>query len=185
MILRELVDLHHIKIELGQCEIRDDWLYVRNRLYILYHDETRTRIIKEIHKLLLGGYAGRESIYVKVSREYYWLRMIDLISRYVKSYYIYKRLKSYRSGKHGLLNLLPIFDRYWTDISVDFIIGLLKCMRDGRVFEYIMIMMDRLLKKKKFVALDFLEIEVIVKAFIEWIWREEGYLERVVLDRGI
>jgi hypothetical protein len=179
------VDLHHIKIKLGQCEIKDDWLYVRNRLYVFYHNETRTRIIKKIHELLPERHAGRESIYVRVSKEYYWLRMTDLISRYVKSCHVCKRLKSYRNEKHGLLNSLPIPDRYWTDISVNFITGLLKCIRDGRVFEHIMIMINRLLKKKKFVALDFLEIKAVIKVFIEWIWREEEYLERVMLDRGI
>jgi hypothetical protein len=58
-------------------------------------------------------------------------------------------------------------------------------MRDGRVFEHIIIVIDRLLKKKKFVALDFLKIKVVIKAFIEWIWQEKGYLKRVMLDRGI
>jgi hypothetical protein len=67
---------------------------------------------------------------------------------------------------------------------VNFITGLLKYIRDGRVFEHIIIVINRLSKKKKFVTLDSLEIEAIIKAFIEWIWREEGYLKRVILDRG-
>jgi hypothetical protein len=46
-----------------------------------------------------------------------------------------------------------------------------------------MVVVDRLSKKKKFVALDSLEVEAVVQAFIEWIWREEGYPERVVSDR--
>ena len=38
--------------------------------------------------------------------------MTDSISRYVKSYHIYKRAKSYREGKQGLLKPLPISERY-------------------------------------------------------------------------
>ena len=46
-----------------------------------------------------------------------------------------------------------------------------------------MVLVDRLSKKKKFVPLDSLEVEVVVQAFIEWIWREEGYPRTITSDR--
>ena len=39
-------------------------------------------------------------------------------------------------------------------------------------------------KKRRFVALDSLKVEVVVQAFVEWIWREEGYPSMIVSDRG-
>jgi hypothetical protein len=112
VIPKKLVDLYHVKIELRQYEVRDDWLFIRNRLYVFYYNEIRTRIIKKIHELLPGGHAKRESTYTKISKEYYWLKIIDLISRYVKSYHVYKKLKLYRNGKYRLLNSLPILNKY-------------------------------------------------------------------------
>ena len=47
-----------------------------------------------------------------------------------------------------------------------------------------MVVVDRLSKKKKFVLLDSLEVEAVVQAFIEWIWREEGYPRTIILDKG-
>ena len=47
-----------------------------------------------------------------------------------------------------------------------------------------MVVVDRLSKKRRFVALDSLKVEVVVQAFVEWIWREEGYPLTIVLDRG-
>lgn len=47
-----------------------------------------------------------------------------------------------------------------------------------------MVVVDRLLKKKKFILLDSLEVEAVVQAFVEWIWREEGYPLTIVSDRG-
>lgn len=47
-----------------------------------------------------------------------------------------------------------------------------------------MVVVDRLSKKKKFIPLDSIEVESVVQAFIEWIWREEGYPATIVSDRG-
>ncbi len=50
---------------------------------------------------------------------------------------------------------------------MDFITPLLIYKRFGREFEYIIVVVDRLLKKKKFIPLDSLEVEAVVQAFIE------------------
>ena len=84
------------------------------------------------------------------------------MARYIKSYYTYKRFKLYREGKQGLLKPLLIPDRYWQDISVDFITPLPVYSRFGRRFEYIIIIVDRLLKKKKFISIDSLEVEAVI-----------------------
>ena len=180
----DVVKKHSLKLELGRCMVQDELLFVHKRLYIPYDEELRTNILRLIHESPVGGHAGRSSTYERLSREYYWPRMTDSVSRFVKSCYVCKRAKSYREGKQGLLKPLPIPDTYWTDISVDFITPLPKCLRYGRIFEHIMVVVDRLSKKKKFVALDSLEVQAVVQAFIDWIWREEGYPKSIVSDRG-
>lgn len=151
-----------VRIELGDCEIYDDMLYVGKRVYVPDNAELKTRIIKDIHEPLPGGHAGRSSTYDRVSSHYYWPRMTDTIARYVKSCHACKRSKAYREGKHGLLKPLPIPDRYWQDISVDFITPLPICSRFGRRFEHIMVVVDRLSKKKKFIPLELLKVEAVV-----------------------
>ena len=173
-----------IRLELGDCEIKDDLLYVGPRLYIPDDPILKTRIIKHIHEAPPGGHAGRSSTYDRVSSFYYWPGITDTVARYVKSCHACKRSKSYREGKQGLLKPLPIPDRYWQDISVDFITPLPVCSRFGRRFEHIMVIVDRLSKKKKFISIDSLEVEAVVQAFIEWVWREEGYPSTIVSDRG-
>lgn len=173
-----------IKIELGDCEVHDNMLYIGPRLYVPDDSRLRTQIIKDIHESPPGGHAGRSSTYDRVSTHYYWPRMTDSVARYVKSCHACKRSKSYKEGKQGLLKPLPIPDRYWQDISIDFITPLPKCSRYGRVYQHIMVVVDRLSKKKKFIPLDSLEVEAVVQAFVEWIWREEGYPTTIISDRG-
>lgn len=174
-----------VRIELGDCQIHDQMLYVGSRLYVPDDPELKTKIIKHIHESPPGGHAGRSSTYDRVSSHYYWPKMTDTIARYVKSCHACKRSKAYREGKQGLLKPLPIPERYWQDISVDFITPLSVCSRFGRRFEHIMVVVDRLSKKKKFIPLDSLEVDAVVQAFIEWIWREEGYSSTIISDRGI
>lgn len=177
---------NHFKLELGDCQVIDNLLYVRDRLYVPpSKDKTvYARIIKEVHTSLPGRHAGRSSTYDSLSRWYYWPRMTDMVARFVRSCDIWNRSKSYREGKQGLLKPLPIPDRYWTDISLDFITPLPISLRHGRKYQHIMVVVDRLSKKKKIVPLDSLEVEAVVQAFIEWIWREEGYPRTVTSDRG-
>ena len=88
--------------------------------------------------------------------------MTDTVQRYIRNCHACKRTKAYREGKAGLLKPLPITDRYWKDITVDFITPLPKCRRYGRVYEHIMVMVDRLSKKRKFIGLDSLKVEAVV-----------------------
>ena len=150
-ILHDLIK-EGVRLELGDCKIHGQMLYIGSRLYVPDKPKLKTNIIKNIQESLPGGHAGRSSTYDRVSSHYYWPRMTDTVARYVKSCHACKRSKAYRDGKHGLLKPLPIPDRYWQDISVNFITPLPICNRFGRKYEHIMVV-DRLSKKKKFIPL--------------------------------
>ena len=55
---------YYFKFELGDCQILNNLLYVKTRLYIpLNKDNMRyTLIIKEVNIFLLGGHAGQSFI---------------------------------------------------------------------------------------------------------------------------
>jgi hypothetical protein len=79
---------------------------------------------------------------------------------------------------------LPIPDRYWNSISVNFIILLPAITFYGQTFQHIIVIVDCLSKKKRFVPLQTLEVEEVVQAFIEHVWREEGFPNEVISNRG-
>ena len=151
-----------MRLEMADCHIHQDLLYINNRLFVPDVPELRTRILREIHDTPPGGHAGRASTYDRVSTHYFWPRMTDSVARYVKSCYTCKRTKAYREGKQGLLKPLPIPERYWHDIFIDFITSLPMCKRYGREFQYIFVVVDRLSKKKKFIPMDSLGVEAVI-----------------------
>ena len=103
---------NHVKLELEDYRVINDLLYISNRLYVFDNSKLRTEIIKNIYNISPGGHAGRLFTYNRLSRHYYWSRMTNFVARYIKSCHVYKRSKTYREDKQGLLKSLSILDRY-------------------------------------------------------------------------
>ena len=110
--------------------------------------------------------------------------MIDTIAKYVKNCHHCKRTKHYREDKQELLKLLFISKRYFIDISIDFITSLSICERNDRRYQHIMMIMNRLSKKKRFMTLNSLKIQTIIQAFVEWIWKKEDYFLSIISNRN-
>jgi hypothetical protein len=179
-----LVHGKQLRLELGDCTLVDGALYVRGKVYVPDFEDLRVKVIDLTHRSLCGGHGGKHESYSKISRWYYWPNMTQDIAQYVRACTTCRRIKPYREGKQGLLHPLPIPDRYWTDISMDYITHLPPCTDNGRTYTDILVIVDRLSKKKKFIPVVDLKVDTLVRAFVEFVWREEGYPESIVSDRG-
>ena len=173
-----------IQVELGDCEYKDGLLYVRKKIFVPFDEELRAELIRRNHNLIASGHGGKHATFARVARYYYWPRITDTVARYVKNCHVCARAKPHKEGKHGLLNPLPIADRYWISISIDFITPLPECTFMGVTYRHIMVVVDRLSKKKKFIPLTGLSVKEVVDAFIVFVWREEGYPVDIISDRG-
>ena len=121
--------------------------------------------------------------YDKVNTHYYWFKMTNIITQYVKTCRFCKRIKTYREEKHDLLKSLSISKRYWQNINVDFITSLLVCVRNERRFRHVIMIVNKLFKKRKFILMNFLKIDAIVQVFVKWIWKEKNYLIIIIFDK--
>lgn len=181
---RSLVTKHGFRIQLGSCEIQDDLVLVNNRLLVPNDTNLRCRILQAYHENPVSGHAGRGTTYDRIHAQFYWPNMSSDIATYCRACVHCKRCKHYREGKHGLLRPLPVPDQYWSDISVDFITPLPDCKVYGTTYKHIMVVVDRLSKRRRFVPLPSLEVQDVVTAFLQHIWSQEGYPRTIVSDRG-
>ena len=172
---------YHLKLE--DCKLNNNFLYFKDRLYVSNDEILYTTIIRQMHESSFADHSEQSSILDLVSRHYYWLSMTISIRQYVKICYACRRIKIYREVKHDLLKSFSIFDQYWQNIFCDFIINLFVCERNERKFQHIIIVIDRLFKKKKFILINSLKVEVVIQTFIDFVWREEEYLIFIVSDR--
>ena len=111
-------------VDLGECEERNERLYYCSRLVLLDNDELKIKILRAAHDAPSGGHPGRGKTLELIQREYYWPRMFDTIRRYVGCCHTCRRAKASREKYHGLLKPLPVLERRWQDISVDFVVDL-------------------------------------------------------------
>jgi hypothetical protein len=106
--------------------------------------------------------------------------MKNTIQDYVRGCDICQRQKYLASSPGGLLQPLPIPDRVWEDLSMDFITGLPK----SKGFEAILVVVDRLSKYSHFVPLKHpYTAKTIAEIFVKEVVRLHGIPLSIVSDR--
>lgn len=93
----------------------------------------------------------------------YWQGMKKKIQEFIKSCDTCQMQKYLASSPYGLLQLLPIPSQVWSDISIDFIVGLPK----SRGYEAIFVIVDRLSKYGHFVPINTLtRLRLLLKSLL-------------------
>jgi len=103
-----------------------DLLLYKNRWYIPKDEGLRRTIMEAEHDSKNAGHFGTYKTIGRVRANFYWPKMDENITEYVRSGDVCQRNKVIRHKKYGLLELLEVPMRPWTAISMDFIVGLPK-----------------------------------------------------------
>ena len=143
-----------------------------------------TATIQETHDQSACGHPGVARTYELLKREYYWRGMRTTVVTYVSNCYICKRTKAPRDREHGLLQPLPIPQKRWQDISMDFIVGL--SLSEGH--NVVWVVVDRLTKERHYVPCtaddEGTSAESTVEMLIKEVFRIHGLPASIVSDRG-
>lgn len=171
----------HKKITLAECAERDGYLYYRDRLYVPECPELHAELLRMYHESPVAGHMGRARTYESLSREYYWPGMLDYVERWVQNCHSCKRTTASREAKQGVLRPLPIPERAWRDVSMDFITHL----PESQGHDAILVVVDRLTKMRHFVACHgTCDAEEVSRLFTKHVWKLHGLPQTIVSDRG-
>jgi hypothetical protein len=168
------------KISLSDCEFRENRLYYRSRLVIPDNDELKVKLLRHVHDSPMGGHPGRAKTLEVLQRQYYWPLMHETIRRYVKSCHTCSRTKASREKYHGLLKPLPVPERRWSDISVDFIVDLPPSEGNTNI----MVVVDRLSKYRHVIGCHDISAPTVARLFLDNVWKYHGLPNSIVSDRG-
>lgn len=169
------------KVSIAECELNEqEQLLFRGRKWVPKSEPLRTALMDRAHSTLLMGHPGRNETYGAIYRSYFWPNLSQDVRRFVHNCNVCGRTKAWRERKQGLLKPLPIPDRCWQELSMDFIVDL----PPSEGCTNIMVITDRLSKGVIFVPLATISTEAVAWAFIQHVVRHHSLPKAIVSDRG-
>lgn len=122
----------------------------RKRLWLPNWEPLTTAITQRTYDSTLSGHLGAGTTYKLLARGFHWDGMSLMVKRFIWNCYCVGCRKN-RQRRQGLLQLIPVADRYWSQISIDFMVNL-PARKKGDL-QYLIVITDRLSK--------YIQLEVI------------------------
>ena len=171
----------HPKITLAECREHQGRLFYRDRLYVPDSDELKAELLRNYHEAPSSGHPGRARTYDLLSRSYYWPGMLAFVERWIRNCHSCRRANPSREAHQGVLRPLPIPDRPWQHISMDFITHL----PASQGYDAIFVVVDRLTKMRHLMPCKgSCDAEGTARLFLQYVWKIHGLPTTIVSDRG-
>ncbi|KAE8694701.1 RNA-directed DNA polymerase-like protein [Hibiscus syriacus] len=104
--------------------VEGELLYHRgHRLFVPRYGKLRKELMKECHDSKWAGHPGVDRTLALLSEQYYWPHMAEDVQAYMKTCLVCQQDKIEAKKPAVLLQPLPIPERPWESISMDFIIA--------------------------------------------------------------
>ena len=159
----------------------EGFLFKKNRLCVP-NCSLRIVLVKEAHGCGLMGHFGVQKTYDILIEHFYWPCMKRNVNKVCGQCIVCLKAK-YKLQPHGLYTPLPIPDVPWTDLSMDFVLGLPRS-RKGR--DSIFVVVDRFSKMAHFIPCHKCDDAVhIADLFLREVVRLHGVPRTIVSDRDV
>ncbi len=156
-------------------------LYFQNRLYVPEKDNLRIQILEEAHSSKLSMHPGATKMYHTLRAYFWWPCMKKDISTHVASCEVCQQVKVEHQKPGGKLQSLPIPERKWGSISMDFVVGM---PLTRRKHDAIWVIVDRLTKAAHFLPMNLTDsLDKLAQLYIREIVRLHGIPDDIVSDR--
>jgi hypothetical protein len=141
----------------------------------------RQQVIHDNHDLAIAGHPGFVQTYSKIARLYYWPNMSQDIRKHTRECDACQRTKASTRPPAGELQPLPIPERPWKSIGMDFV-GPLPKSKDGK--DMVLVVVDRFTKMAHFVPTTCeVTSKKVAELFLQNVFRYHGLPESIVSDR--
>jgi hypothetical protein len=154
-------------------------VYYKTRV-VVPDGECQLSVLKHLHDAPTAGHFGESKTLDLVRKEFFWQGMEEYIRHYVASCDTCQRVKKPKHKPYGLLKPLPIPQRPWSDIAMDFAV---LPTSDG--FNMVFVVICRLTKQVHFIAAkDTITAAELSELFFDRIVKLHGVPTTIVSDRG-
>nr|ABA98150.1 retrotransposon protein, putative, Ty3-gypsy subclass [Oryza sativa Japonica Group] len=152
------------------------------RICVPAKKELRDLILKEAHESAYSIHPGSTKMYQDIKAYFWWAGMKRDVTEYVALCDICQRVKAEHQRPAGLLQPLPIPERKWEEIGMDFITGL---PRTPSGYDSIWVIVDRLTKSAHFMPVKTtFDGKELAELYMTHVVCRFGCPKKIVSDRG-
>jgi hypothetical protein len=152
-----------------------------DHIYVPNSNDLCLRILQYNHDHILTRHFGQNKTLEHVRLKYFWPNLRTFIQNYCKSCTTCMHSKSQHHKPYGILQQLPIPEKPWNSISMDFIEQLPALSR----FTSILVVVDRLSKQALFIPMtDTINSMELAQLFVIHVFSKHGVPEHITLDCG-
>jgi hypothetical protein len=179
--------LARLRLSVSECSLDQfgNVLFRSRRWVPESKSNLRTQLIQRAHDSHIHIHPGREALYSILARDFYWPQIGSDVRRFVSNCDSCNANKAWRQRKQGFLKPLPIPERIWSDVSMDFVVDLPESKDfSGRVCTNIVVITDRLGKGVIAGALPDLQVKTVTDWFFHCYYPHHFLPRSIVSDRG-
>lgn len=130
----------------------------------------------------MGGHSGVDKTTRRIKRTFYWKGLKKDVQFFISECSVCQRFKGKNVHPPGLLQPLPIPEKVWSDISMDFIEGLPKSHGKTTIF----VVVDRLTKYAHFMSLSHpYTAKDVAQLFLDNVYKLHRLPSTIVSDRDV
>jgi hypothetical protein len=158
----------------------DGLLFFKGKLFIPPNSPLKHALLEEFHSSTIGGHSGIHRTFGRLQENVYWQGMRSDVAEFVKSCVVCQQTKPSNHSPYGLLHPLPVPERVWEDISLDFIVRL----PSFQTHTVILVVVDRLSKAAHFGSLPtHFTAAKVAELFATMVCKLHGMPKSIVSDR--
>jgi len=157
------------------------YLHLDGHMYVPETNDLRLRVLRYKHDHPLSGHFGQNCTLELIRRKYTWPGIRTYVKDYVKSCMACAQAKTPHHRPYGMLKQLPVPDRPWNFISMDFI----EQLPFSSGFTAILVVIDRLSKQAIFIPThDTITSPELTQLFLLHVFTNHGVPAHVTSDQG-
>jgi RNase H-like domain found in reverse transcriptase/Reverse transcriptase (RNA-dependent DNA polymerase)/Integrase zinc binding domain/Integrase core domain/Retroviral aspartyl protease len=161
--------------------LEDGLLLFKGKLMVPDVDDLRTHLVREAHCQVSTAHPGKNKTVTLISDRYFWKGLRAFVDQFIQNCHTCRRAHVPRDRQPGFLHPLPIPDRPWQHIAMDF----KSAPKDKQGYDNILVVICRLTKKPVSIpCLKTATAKDIAQLYITNIYRHHGVPDSIVSDRG-
>lgn len=180
----------HLKTQIQNCitnptaasnyQWNEEFLLRKRKIVVGKEPGLRKDILTYHHDSAVGGHSGTQATYKRINQSLYWKGLKKDVYQHVQACLVCQKHKGEIMATPGLLQPIPIPDKVWTELSMDFIVGLPNSHGKTAIF----VVVDRLSKASHFMALSHpYTASTVAQLFLDHIYKLHGFPKSIITDR--